>query len=82
MEFMSNINKTVFKIIVVSFTLFQFLPLSSGINHFLPVSSRCPGRNRFLPEETQPCNAHLLYIVMHYNGSIILHYNCNHLNKL
>ena len=27
-------------------------------------------------------NAHLLYIVMHYNGSIImLHYNYNHLNK-
>ena len=44
--------------------IFQFLPISSSFFHFLveetrkkhffPVFSTCPGRNRFLPEETQP----------------------------
>ena len=38
----------------VSSSFFQFCPDKTGRNRFLPLFSVCPGRNRFLPEETQP----------------------------
>ena len=63
MEFMSNISETVF-LNNNSCCVFYFIPISSTFFRnkaekttffqFFPVSSRCPGRNRFLPEETQP----------------------------
>ena len=37
------------------FHFFQFLPEETGRNSYFPVSSGRPGRNTFLPEETQPC---------------------------
>ena len=65
MEFMSNISETVF-LNNNSCCVFYFIPISSTFFRnkaekttffqFFPVSSRCPGRNRFLPEETQPCH--------------------------
>ena len=65
MEFMSNISETVF-LNNNSCCVFYFIPISSTFFRnkaekttffqFFPVSSRCPGRNRFLPEETQPCD--------------------------
>ena len=36
-------------------SFFQFCPDKTGRNRFLPLFSGCPGRNSFLPEETQPC---------------------------
>ena len=36
-------------------SFFQFCPDKTGRNRFLPFFSGCPGRNKFLPEETQPC---------------------------
>ena len=71
MEFMSNISETVF-LNNNSCCVFYFIPISSTFFRnkaekttffqFFPVSSRCPGRNRFLPEETQPCTSQLQHI--------------------
>ena len=36
------------------FHFIQFLPEETGRNSYFPVSSGRPGRNTFLPEETQP----------------------------
>ena len=52
-------NKQIFglDILVPSnfFHFFHFLPEETGRSSYFPVSSGLPGRNTFLPEETQPC---------------------------
>ena len=47
--------------VMMFFGIFHFLPVFSGRKWKKPFSSRRPGRNRFLPEETKPCPARSYY---------------------